>query len=267
MSEFMPLHKIAWRFILAAALLAGIPAGGQQSHVGPLTGDGQRGHQLYRRYCIGCHGAKGDGKGENAPFVVMPLNDPPPRNFTAGVYKCRSTPSGSIPYDSDIYNTITRGIHATYMPPWRALTPQQRADLVAYVKTFSSRFRNEKPDPAIVVPAETATTPDSVARGKELYQNTLKCGECHGASGSGDGPSAPTLFDTLGNKLPPYDFTSGRRFKCGETDQDLYRIFLSGLDGTAMPSYADYLKGDQAWDLVHYLRTLQINPAKPRKTP
>ena len=102
----------------------------------------------------------------------------------------------------------------------------QRADLVAYVKTFSSRFKNEKPDPAIPIPAETASTTDSIARGKELYQNTLKCGECHGATGHGDGPSAPTLFDNLGNKLPPYDFTSGLLFKCGETDRDLYRIFL-----------------------------------------
>ncbi len=98
--------------------------------------------------------------------------------------------------------------------------------------------------------------------GNDLYQNTLKCAECHGVTGHGDGPSAPTLFDNLGNKLPPYDFTSGLRFKCGATDQDLYRIFLSGLDGTAMPSYADFLKGDQAWDLVHYLRTLQVNSPK-----
>jgi cytochrome c oxidase cbb3-type subunit 2 len=255
----MTSHKIIARFILGMALAAAPAAWAQQSHIGSLSGDGHRGQELYRRYCVGCHGPKGDGKGENAPYVIGPLGDPPPRNFTTATYKCRSTPSGSIPYDSDIYNTITRGVHTTYMPSWRALTPQQRADLVAYVKTFSSRFKNEKPDPAIAIPAETAATPDSIARGKELYQNTLKCGECHGASGHGDGPSAPTLFDNLGNKLPPYDFTSGLRFKCGESDRDLYLIFLSGLDGTAMPSYADFLKGDQAWDLVHYLRTLQIN--------
>ena len=258
----MTPHKIIARIILGMALAGAPAAGAQQSHIGALTGDAHTGQQLYRRYCVGCHGPKGDGKGENAPYVVGPLGDPPPRNFTTGIYKCRSTPSGSIPYDSDIFDTISRGVHTTYMPSWNALTPQQRVHLVAYVKTFSSRFNNEKPDPAIAIPAETAATSESIARGKDLYQNTLKCAECHGPTGHGDGPSAPTLFDNLGNKLPPYDFTSGLRFKCGATDQDLYRIFLSGLDGTAMPSYADFLKGDQAWDLVHYLRTLQVNSPK-----
>ena len=47
------------------------------------------------------------------------------------------------------------------------------------------------------------------------------------------------------------------RFKCGETNQDLYRIFMTGLDGTPMPSFADVIQPNDAWDLVHFLRTLQ----------
>ncbi len=68
-----------------------------------------------------------------------------------------------------------------------------------------------------------------------------------------------TLRDNKSNPIPPYDFTTGSRFKCGQTDQDLARILLTGMDGTPMPTYADYLQGDQVWDLVHYLRTLQAN--------
>ena len=60
----------------------------------------------------------------------------------------------------------------------------------------------------------------------------------------------------------PYDFTTGERFKCGQSNQDLYRIFMTGLDGTPMPSFADDLKPDQAWNLVHFLRTLQVSPEK-----
>ena len=41
------------------------------------------------------------------------------------------------------------------------------------------------------------------------------------------------------------------------TDRDLYKIFMTGLDGTPMPSFADNIKPDEAWDLVFYLRTLQ----------
>ncbi len=44
---------------------------------------------------------------------------------------------------------------------------------------------------------------------------------------------------------------------CGATNQDLYRIFMTGLDGSPMPSFADQLKPAEAWDLVHFLRTLQ----------
>ncbi len=44
----------------------------QESHVGGLTGEASRGKQLYRRYCVGCHGPLGDGRGENAPCGGAP---------------------------------------------------------------------------------------------------------------------------------------------------------------------------------------------------
>jgi cytochrome c oxidase cbb3-type subunit I/II len=215
------------------------------------AGNEKNGKALYQRYCIGCHGPSGDGQGENAPYV-----DPKPRDFTMGLFKCRSTPSGSIPLDSDLFETIKRGVDTSAMPSWAPLTDHERADLVAYVKTFSKRFQTEQADPPVEIPAETPTTPISVQRGGELYQN-LKCWECHGQTGRGDGPSAPTLVDSKGNRIPPYDFTSATRFKCGDSDRDLYRIFMTGLDGTPMPAYVAWLKPEQAWDLVHYLRSLQ----------
>jgi mono/diheme cytochrome c family protein len=236
--------------------LTSIAGFAQESHIGDLTGEASRGKQLYRRYCIGCHGEQGNGEGENAPYI-----DPKPRDFTAGLFKCRSTPTGSIPLDTDLFNTIGRGLVGTYMPKWLPLTPHQRADLVAYIKTFSPRFKEEKPEAPVQIPAETADTPDSVKRGGELFQ-TLKCTECHGPEGRGNGPSAPTLDDSKGNRIRPYDFSTGTRFKCGESDEDLFRIFMTGLDGTPMPSFGDYLNSDQAWDLVHYLRALQVRYKK-----
>lgn len=228
----------------------------QESHIGNLTGKASRGKELYRRYCVGCHGERGDGQGENAPWVNPEF--PKPRDFTMGIFKCRSTPTGSIPVDSDLFNTIGRGVHATAMPSWSPLTRQQRADLIAYVKTFSRRFREEKPEAPIVVPAETPATPERIKQGQEIYQK-LQCWECHGPDGRGNGPSASTLTDSKDNPILPYDFTTDSRFKCGETNEDLYRIFMTGLDGTPMPSFADYVDSGQAWDLVHYLRTLQVN--------
>jgi mono/diheme cytochrome c family protein len=252
--------RIAVNLVLAAALP--VLAGAQQmeSHIGNLTGHSEAGRQLYYRYCWGCHGARGNGDGENAPYLNIL-----PRNFVAATFKCRSTPTGTLPLDSDLYNTLKRGINFTNMPNWSALTDQQRADLVAFIKTFSQRWKTEKPVDAIQIPAEPALTVASIKHGGELFQK-LECWKCHGQEGRGDGPSASTLTDSNDQPIRPYNFTSDNRSKCGRTNQDIYKIFMTGLDGTPMPSFADVVKPEDAWDLVHFLRTLQYNNNSPELT-
>jgi cytochrome c oxidase cbb3-type subunit I/II len=221
------------------------------THVGNLTGRANVGKQLFRRYCVGCHGPDGDGNGENAPWI-----DPKPRDFTAAVFKCRSTPTGTLPTDQDLFNAMTRGFVTTFMPQWRPLTEQNRVDLVAYIKTFSPRWKTQQAGTPIPIPPEPPVTIESVLHGRELFQK-MECWRCHGPQGYGDGPSAATLTDSKDNPIRPYNFSTGSRFKCGETNQDLYRIFMTGLDGTPMPSFADVIQPADAWDLVHFLRTLQ----------
>jgi cytochrome c oxidase cbb3-type subunit 2 len=142
------------------------------------------------------------------------------------------------------------------MPSWEPLTPQQRADLVAFIKTWSPRWAKEQSGPALQIPTESPVTIESILHGRELFQK-MECWKCHGPAGHGDGPSAATLTDSKDNPIRPYNFSTGNRFKCGETNQDLYRIFMTGVDGTPMPSFADVIKPADAWDLVHFLRTLQ----------
>jgi mono/diheme cytochrome c family protein len=252
--------RIAVNLVLAAALP--VLAGAQQmeSHIGNLTGHSDAGRQLYYRYCWGCHGARGNGDGENAPYLNIL-----PRNFVAGTFKCRSTPTGTLPLDTDLYNSLRRGFNFTNMPSWAALTDQQRADLVAFIKTFSPRWKTEKPGDPVQVPAEPALTVGSIKHGGELFQK-LECWKCHGQEGRGDGPSASTLTDSNDQPIRPYNFTSDNRSKCGKTNQDLYKIFMTGLDGTPMPSFADVIKPEDAWDLVHFLRTLQYNNKSPELT-
>jgi cytochrome c oxidase cbb3-type subunit 2 len=223
------------------------------AHVGGMTGNAAAGKEFYRRWCVGCHGPEGNGEGENAPYV-----DPRPRDFTTALFRWRSTPTGSLPTDEDLYNTITRGVVDTLMPTWRPLTPQTRVDLLAYIKTFSPKWQTQKAGTPITVPPEPPQTIDSVLHGRQLYDQ-MQCWKCHGPEGRGDGPSANTLTDDRGDPIRPYNFHDGTRFRCGETNQDLYKIFMTGLDGTPMPSFADSLKPQDAWDLVHFLRTLQPN--------
>ena len=228
-----------------------------ESHIGNLTGHTPAAKEDYRRYCVGCHGEVGDGNGENATWV-----DPKPRDFTLGVFKCRSTPTGTLPTDQDLFDTIARGLDRSNMPPWNTLSKQQRADLVAYVKHFSPRWVSEKPGTPIQIPPQPEITADRIKAGQDMYKK-MECSKCHGVEGRANGPSASTLTDDQNRPILPFNFTEGARFKCGVTDADLYKIFMTGLDGTPMPSFADNIKPEEAWELVFYLRTLE--PVKSRE--
>ena len=230
-----------------------------ESHIGKITGHAKDATMPYRRYCVGCHGELGDGEGENAVWV-----DPKPRNFQLGIFKCRSTPTGTLPTDEDLYNTLARGLDRSVMPQWSTFTKQERADLVAWVKHFSPRFASEKPGPAIEIPAEPEVTADRIKAGRDVFAR-VQCWKCHGVQGKANGPSAATLTDDLGRPILPFNFTEGSRPKCGDTDRDIYRIFMTGLDGTPMPSYADNIKPEEAWDLVFYLRTFMKQNSKEKE--
>jgi mono/diheme cytochrome c family protein len=222
-----------------------------ESHVGARTGTAEAGAPTYKRFCIGCHGVLGDGQGENAMWI-----DPKPRNFTIAIFRCRSTPTGTLPTDTDLYDTIGRGMLNSNMPHWLPLIDQDRVDLVAYVKHFSPRWVTEKPGTPIEIPPEPAVTAERIKEGRVLYQK-LECWKCHGVTGRANGPSADTLTDDENRPIKPFNFHDSQRFKCGDTDQAMYKDFMTGLDGSPMPSFADNLKPDQAWSLVMYLRTLQ----------
>ncbi len=247
------------KIILGLAVAFALPVVGaaEESHIGKLTGHSKPGQELYTRYCWGCHGARGDGNGENGPYVT-----PTPRNFVSATFKCRSTATGTLPTEQDLFDAITRGFNTSNMPSWSTLTRQQRADLVAFIKTLSPRWKTEGPGKVLAIPAEPAVTIQSINQGKEIFQK-LECAKCHGQEGRSDGPSAATLTDSSDKPIQPYNFSVGGRFKCGETNQDLYRIFMTGVDGTPMPSFADVVKPEEAWNLVHYLRTLQVTGKSP----
>lgn len=220
------------------------------------VGDAQRGKLVYERYCVLCHGEKGDGKGHFSEDTT-----PVPRDFRQGTFKWRSTPSGSLPTDADLEKILITGLYGTSMSSLlTTLSHQQRLDVVAYIKTFSPRFATEKPQPPIIIPPEPPYTPESVKRGAAVYEK-FNCAQCHGDGAEGDGPSADDLLDDWGNPIVPYDLTEGH-IKCGNSGPDIYRVFIGGLNGTPMPSFADSISPDEAWDLVHFIQSL--SPGYPK---
>jgi mono/diheme cytochrome c family protein len=208
------------------------------------------GKVLFVRHCAICHGVDGDGNGARAGEL-----SPRPRDFTKGVYEFRSTPSGALPTDEDIWKVISGGLHGTAMVPWSSLSQRQRWALVAYVQGFSAKFASEKRSAPIAIPPPPAETRELIEQGRKLFGDS-GCAECHGANGHGDGPATPLLKDSSGRSIRPLDFGSGI-FRRGSSEQDIFLTVRTGLDGTPMPSYADALSPVQTWAVAAYVRSLE----------
>ena len=219
-----------------------------------------RGKTLFNQNCAACHGANGDGQGLCSAFLL-----PRPRNFKTAHFRLRSTPTGNLPTDSDLFRVVSLGVVGTPMPPWRwLLQDTDRWALVEYVKTFSPRFADPQEDRKTLVDLGTppARTDAAVAEGKALFTK-MSCASCHGETGQGDGPSAYSLVDDSGQRIPARDFSKPSGFKAGYATKEIVRGFLTGFDGTPMPSFNNLLTRTQAWELAYYVETLVKPPVVP----
>jgi cytochrome c oxidase cbb3-type subunit 2 len=216
-----------------------------------------RGHTLYEKECSVCHGVKGDGKG---PFVEALF--PRPRNFTMGLFRYRSTPTGQLPLDEDLYRTVSRGLPGTTMPAWGQFLPQEEIqEVITYLKGFSERFVKEKPTEIVTIPPAPPVTQEGLARGKQLYTD-MGCVSCHGEDGKGQGSAGEDLKMAEGDPISPRDLTDKWSFRGGHTPQDVFLRLSTGLDGSPMPSYRGMVSDEELWDLVFYLLSLSP-PERP----
>jgi mono/diheme cytochrome c family protein len=226
----------------------------------------QVGRDIFAMACVACHGNNGRGDG-TVGATLSPRRAPQPRNFTSAEFKFRSTPTGELPTTADLFRTVTEGIRASggpltfglrgnrIMPSFRYMPEEQRLELLEFVKSLNPAFWERRDVRTVEIPPVPAMTPERLARGRQLYMDA-ECWQCHGESGRGDGPSAPELKDNTGLPIAPTDLTRPLRFKNGATPRDLYRTLMTGLLGTPMPSYADSLEPEQAWDVVFYVLSL-----------
>lgn len=211
--------------------------------------------QIYDKKCAPCHGAEGKGDGPGAAAL-----DPKPRDFTRGLYKIRSTPSGMPPTDADLFRIITDGMPGTSMPGWKVLPERDRWNLVAYLKTFApDKFKD--PPKVADLPKEVTSSKESLVRGEEMYE-AIECNKCHGNAGRGDGPSASDLKDDWGNPIRPANLTKPWTFRGGGSASDIATRLVTGLTGSPMPSFLDSVeKPEDIWHLANYVRSL--GPEKP----
>jgi len=209
------------------------------------------GHTLFRENCAACHGVNGNGAGPYASRLSGPL----PRDFTEANFRFRSTPSGELPQRKDLARTISQGVALSAMPSFGAiLSAVQEDSLAGEIERFSIRWKTEGPGSPVLLPERGALPSNSLTRekGKALFV-LLRCVDCHGLSGKGDGIRSRTLVDSKGRAILPRNFTLGK-FKSGTADQDIMRAFMLGLDGTPMASFENSLSGNRAWYLVDFIR-------------
>ncbi|HKI49357.1 MAG TPA: c-type cytochrome, partial [Desulfobacteria bacterium] len=207
-----------------------------------------RGRNIYLHMCVYCHGRDGNGGGTATDYLY-----PWPRDFRKGIFKFRSTPTGTLPKDEDLYRTIISGVPGTSMPAWGdALSPQDTWALVNLIKSFSDRFRNEAPGESLKIKL-LPSSERLIAKGKKLFVKH-KCVDCHGASGQGNGRLAESLMDAWKHAVFVHDITNPNYFKAGQGPKEIFRTLSTGLDGTPMNSYA-HLPEEDRWALVHFIRS------------
>lgn len=252
----------ATRRLLALAAwtigVCGLAAGETNALPAPSLSTILQGRAVYQKNCVFCHGLTGDGRGEMGLGV-----QPRPRDFRAGVFKFRSTPSGFLPTGDDLAHTIRQGLTGTAMPTFSALREHEVQAVVEYVKTFSPRWlKAENHAPAMKIPAPPAWLSNAAGRkphlagGRQLFQ--AACATCHGESGDGRGPAALTLKDSGGEPIAPSDLR--KPLRAGSSPQDIYRLLVTGMDGTPMPSFHESFTEAQLWELVAYV--LDLRPAE-----
>lgn len=237
--------------LAAAAALAGIAGLDAQPAAPSASASGK---DVYNRYCTSCHGQYGLGDGPAAAFLA-----PTPRDFTKGVYKFRSTESGSLPTDEDLLKAVRDGVHGTSMIGWAGIVPDDQIQaVVGYIKTLSPRFATEQPAPIKTAP-EVPSSPESIAAGKAVYEN-LQCAACHGEEGRDAGAIAGVLQDDWGKPLKPARLTEPWSFRGGSSAQDIYLRLKTGINGTPMPAFADVATDKELWDVANYVRSLGRKP-------
>ena len=221
------------------------------------------GKATYERQCVACHGADGRGEGEAAYLLY-----PKPRDFVAARYALVSTWE-RVPTDEDLFATISRGMPGSAMPSWEHLPERTRRALVGYIKSFAEKPWAVPPSSGepgsgdeqtgiIAVSTEPPYDEAAIARAGELFSEA--CAGCHGSTGRGDG--AEEQFDDRGFPTRPRDLTLGV-FKGDPDPETLYRRIIAGMPGTPMPM-SDWAHGDDAWHLVHLIRSLSSDEQRAR---
>ena len=144
--------------------------------------------------------------------------------------------NSSAPTNKNQNQNDTRSI----TPPAAAKAPEQ---------DFSKNTW-ELPEDADKTKNPVASSPESIAKGKELYLTREKgnCIFCHGEAGSGNEANLARL------RRKPADLTNKERMTA-MSDGELFWKISKGITGI-MPAGERRMNEEERWHVVNYIRTL-----------
>lgn len=255
---------MALRFLILLAFVLGSVA------VSPAEDGLEKGRAAYDRLCAFCHGAEGAGDGPAAAYL-----NPPPRDFTMGLYKWKTSPFDEYaPTEGDLERMIAGmrshdaiegwdGMNNTSMPGWAdVMGKKEMAQVAAYILGLAGYEGAGKP--SIDLSGKVKADGKSIERGRELFKD--RCAECHGELGRGN--ATKKLRDDWGARTWPRDLTEGWTFRAGSTPEDIYARITVGIPGTQMPSFADpasnkVMTEAERWAVANYTASLSEPERKP----
>jgi cbb3-type cytochrome c oxidase subunit III len=241
-------------FVVACASVAAGDAGLAAQPTLDAAAQASRGKTVYDAHCVECHGTSGKGDGPSAALLT-----PRPLDFTSAKYKIRTTETGSLPTDDDLFRSVANGLNGSAMLGWKGvLSDADIREVVAYIKSLAPRFAGESPKVVSLGPP-VATSPESVVRGQRVYEK-LQCAACHGTDGRGTGAITTAFWDDWKQPLHAADLSEPWTFHGGASPRDIYLRFRTGMSGTPMPSFADIVTDSDMWDLANYVASLGRKP-------
>ena len=218
-------------------------------------GDAENGAQVYAKRCVWFHVEEADGEGPAAERL-----HPPPRDFTPPPYKIKTTAfDDDFANDDNMFRMIRDGMSGTAMPGWSdVLSEQEMWDLVWYIKTVAG-LEEEVLGADMDYGTQIESSPESIARGKQLFLEDDRCLECHGKEGKGD--ALKGLKDDSGFRTWPRNLTKPWTFRASNDPRDIFARISTGIPGTQMPAFGDpasdkVLSVEDRWHVANYVNSL-----------
>lgn len=142
---------------------------------------------------------------------------------------------------------IAGGIYWVFSLDWADRSIMKRVELKRDTVAEPILMAMGSVVPGVDVKVISQSTPELIAKGKDLY--TTSCSSCHGVNGDGNGVAAKAL------NPPPRNYMSKDGWKNGQKLSQMWKTIEVGIPGSGMISY-NYIPVADRFAIIHYIHSL-----------